>query len=258
MSDHDKKPVAADRFRRIYRIASTTVGVIAIAYLLLINFPQTLLAHSTTYGKFNVYSAQPAEPEIRSVLDAAEQRLQTSPLYDDSVGRRIYLTTGFGMYALLSNKAYGSFANSVPFVNNVIVNKTDVASDQVFIPRDKNNTRSLSGVIAHEITHLFIRQRYGTVKATMMPTWKNEGYCEYVAGSSTISFEEGLRLWRASPTDDTGYRYVKYHAMVRYLLDHEHITVDELFTRDFDEIEIASRTFDSLSSVSDGQSQHNH
>jgi hypothetical protein len=127
-----------------------------------------------------------------------------------------------------------------------MINKTDVAADRVMMNRDQRNLRSLSGVIAHEVTHLFIRERYGTLAASMMPIWKNEGYCEYIAGDTTMPFEEGIRLWRENPNDDAGYRYIKYEAMVRYLLEKEKVSVDELFIRSFDEKDVAAKTIASL------------
>lgn len=136
----------------------------------------------------------------------------------------------------------------MPFINNVFINKTDLADDRVFVNREKNNSRSLSGVIAQEITHHFIRQRYGTLASMLQPSWKNEGYCEYVAGDSTIPLDEGMRLWRENPSDDTGYRFTKYHAMVKYLLEKEGMSVDELFAQALDEKEIAARTLDAFRS----------
>ena len=186
MSEPVKKLHRRGKFRRAYRIASTAIGVAAVAYLVLLVFPQPLFGYSMNYGKFKVYSRQPVEAEMQNVLDAAEERLRRSSIYDENIHRSVYLTNGYGMYALLSHKAYNSFANSVPFVNNIFINKTDIVADRVYMNRAKNNSRSLSGVIAHEVTHLFIRQRYGTVAASMMPVWKNEGYCEYIAGDTTI------------------------------------------------------------------------
>ncbi len=226
-------------------IASWSIGAVAIAYLLLLYFPQPLFAYSTKYEAFDVHSRESLDG-VEAVLDRAEARLKTSPLYDADTRRPIYLTNGFGMYALLSHKAYNSFGNSVPFITNVFINKSDIASDRVFMNRAKNNSRSLSGVIAHEMTHIFIRKRYGTLKSFLIPAWKNEGYCEYIAGESTIPLDEGMRLWRENPSDDTGYRYTKYHAMVKYLLETEHLTVDQLFTQDFDEKEVAAKTLASL------------
>lgn len=234
------------RARRIYKISTTVMSVVAVAYLLLITFPQALFAYSADHGKFRVYSREPMGPEIERILDAAEARLRTSPIYDGDDRRDLYLTGGFGMYAFLSHKAYGSFANSVPFVDNVFISKTDLAADRVFIRRSYSNSRSLSGVIAHETAHLFIRKRYGTVSSIFLPTWKVEGYCEYVAGDSTIPLDEGIRRWRESPADDAGYRYTKYHLMVKHLLENEKLSVEEIFDRDLDEKAVAQRTLAAL------------
>lgn len=234
------------KLRRVYKIASISVAVIAVAYLFLLFFPQPLFAYSVKYEKFHVYSREPIGPEIEAVLNEAEERLQSSPIYDETVGRHIYLTNGYGMYAFLSHKAYASFANSVPFIENVFINKTDIAADRVYMNRAFSNSRSLSGVIAHEITHLFIQRRVGTLKAISMPTWKKEGYCEYIAGDSTIALEEGIRRWRENPWDDAGYRFIKYHLMVKYLLENENLSVEDLFERSFDENELTAKTFAAL------------
>src|SRR5688500_10707215 len=150
------------------------------------------------------------------------------------------------MYTFLSHKAYNSFANSVPYLDNVFVNKTDVPADRVIMNRAQNNSRSLSGVIAHETAHLFIRRRYGTATATLLPTWKVEGYCDYIARDSTITLDEGIGRWRARPDDDTGYRHIKYHLMVKHLLENENLTVDQLSTQELDETQVAPKTFAAL------------
>jgi len=236
------------KLRRIYKIASVSATVIAAAYLFLLFFPRPLFAYSVKYGNFNIHSREPVGPEIETVLNEAKLRLRRSTIYDESVGRHIYLTNGHGMYAFLSHKAYASFANSVPFIENMFINKTDIAADRVYMNRAFSNSRSLSGVIAHEITHLFIQRKFGTLKAIAIPIWKKEGYCEYIAVDSTITLEEGIRRWRESPSDDTGSRYIKYHLMVKYLLENENISVPELFERTFDENEIAAKTFAALPS----------
>ena len=234
---------------RVYKITTSVIAGLAIAYVLLLYFPQPLFAYSATYENFNIHSREPIPPEMETILKSADERLARVPFYSKERIRQIYLTGGFKMYALLSHKAYRSFANSVPLINNIMINQTDVPADRVFVNREKNNSRSLSGVIAHEVTYLFIRERYGTLQTTMMPTWKNEGYCEYIAGDTTIPFEEGLRLWRDNPNDDTAYRYIKYQAMVQYLLEKEKISVDEFFTRSFDENDVAAKTFASLDAL---------
>jgi hypothetical protein len=150
------------------------------------------------------------------------------------------------VYAFLSHKAFRSFANSLPFINNIFINKSVVADDLVFLNRREHNKRSLSGVIAHEVTHLFIRKKVGTLRASLMPTWKNEGYCEYIAGDSTITLEEGVKLWKENPNDDSKYKYIKYHLMVKYLLETENLSIEEVFNRDIDIKDLERKVFRSL------------
>ena len=230
----------------MYKISSIVLSLIAVGYLLLLIFPKPLFAHSTRYEGYQVYSREPLSSDINSVLAESERRLKTSPLYDGSIQRDVYLTSSHGMYALLSHKAYNSFANSIPYIENIIINRSDLAADRVFLNRERNNSRSLSGVIAHEVTHIFIQRRYGLTTSLTLPTWKKEGYCEYIAGDSTITLDEGIRLWRENPSDDTGYRYIKYHLMVKHLLENEKMSIDDLFAQPLDEDVIALRTFDSL------------
>ena len=80
-----------------------------------------------------------------------------------------------------------------------------------------------------------------------MPTWKKEGFCEYVAGGSTLDYETGVRMWQANPTDSTGYHYFKYYLMVKYLLEYEKlVTIEEFFNMDMSEPLVAGRVYEHL------------
>src|SRR5262245_39202508 len=193
---------AAKTKSKAYKVLRFFVTAIFATYLLTICYPQYLFAHEVTYKNFKVYSREPFDERIYKVLDDAEASLSKATIYDREISRRVFLTNSYCIYAFLSNKALMSFANSVPFIDNILINKSDVGEDSVFLNRPEHNKRSLSGVIAHEVTHLFIRKKVGTFHACLMPTWKNEGYCEYVAGDSTITYEEGVKLWKENPNDD--------------------------------------------------------
>jgi hypothetical protein len=237
---------AAKAKSKAYKVLRYSVTAAFVAYLLIICFPQYLFAHEVTYQNFKVYSREPFDERIYKVLDDAEARLSKSPIYDREVSRRVFLTNSHSIYAFLSNKAFRSFANSIPFINNILINKSDVANDLVFLNRREHNERSLSGVIAHEVAHLFIRKRVGTLRASLMPIWKNEGYCEYVAGDSTITYEEGVKLWKENPHDDSKYRYFKYHMMMKYLLETERLSCEDVFDRDFDIRDLEAKVLRSL------------
>ena len=119
---------AAKANSKAYKVLRYFVSAIFVAYVLTICFPQYLFAHEVTYENFKVYSREPFDERIYKVLDDAESRLSRSTIYDREISRRVFLTNSHGMYAFLSNKAYRSFANSVPWMNNILINKVKVMS----------------------------------------------------------------------------------------------------------------------------------
>lgn len=232
-----------------YKIVRSVLLLVTAAFLLLLSFPQLLFAHQTTYKNFHVYSREPLDRNINAVLDKVEARLKTSSINDDRFKPKIFLTNSYGIYRGLSlNIGWNSFGKGYPLLptSNVFINKADLASDLVFRNAPTNNSRSLSGVIAHEVTHLLIRNRFGYRRNVMMPSWKKEGYAEYVAGGSTLSHEDGVRMWKGNPKDGTGYQYFKYYMLVKYLLEQEKISVDDLFNRDFDVAALEERVLSTL------------
>ena len=229
---------------RVFKVFRYGVSVIFAAYFLTLVFPQYLFAYEVSHKNFKVYARQPIDENINRVLDSANERLQTSPLYDGETKEKIFISDGFGFYFFLSPISPKSFANTLPGIGVVRINKSDIAADLVFRNADADNQRPLSGVIAHEVTHNLIRKRFGLINSlTSLPNWKDEGYCEYVAGETTLSFEEGVRRWRENPSNDARYAYFKYHQMVKYLLEDEKIPVEDLFNRNFDVKDLEAKVY---------------
>lgn len=240
---------AAKRKSRAYRAVRYTILSLAVAYVLLLCFPQVLFAHQVSSGSLTVYSREPLDQNISIILERVQQRLAASPINSADVKPQIFLTNSYGFYSALSlyigANSFGKGYAPLP-TSNVFINKSDTANDLVFRNAPDHNQRSLSGVVAHEITHLLIRKRYGYWRNLTMPTWKREGYAEYVAGGSTLDYETGVRMWKANPRDGTGYQYFKYYMLVKYLLEHDKLNVDDLFNREFDVPSLEARVLASL------------
>lgn len=227
-----------------YKAVNYSLITVFAAYGLILIFPQFLFAREVSYKNFNVYAREPFDDNIDNILDAAEARLLKSPIYDEQQTQRIFISDTFAFYTFLSPGKGMSFANTIPGIGNIRINKTNMSNDLVFRNSSEYKQRSLSGIIAHEVTHNLIRSKFGLLNSfTSLPKWKDEGYCEYVAGETTLSFEEGARRWKENPDDDSKYNYFKYHQMVKYLLDDEKISIEELFTKDFDEKELSAKVF---------------
>jgi len=240
---------AAKASSRAYRILRYLFVSIVVAYVLLLCFPQVLFAHEVSYRNLKVYSREPLDQNVYAVLDKVESRLATSEINNQEVKPKIFLTNGFSLYAVLSlyagSNSFGKGYAVLP-TNNIFINKSDTAKDLVFRNAPANNQRSLSGVIAHETTHLLIRKKFGYWRNLTMPTWKKEGYAEYVAGGSTLSYETGVKMWKANPQDGTGYQYFKYYMLVKYLLEHDKLSVDDLFNREINVQSLEEKVLKSL------------
>jgi hypothetical protein len=240
---------AAKASNRAYRITRNLFASAGIGYLLLLSFPQPLFAHEISYKNLTVYSREPFDENIYKVLDKVESSLNASEIKNQEVRPKIFLTGSFGFYSWVSlhigGNSFGKGFGPIP-TTNVFINKSDAARDLVFRNAPEHNQRSLSGVIAHEATHLLIRKRFGYWRNVTMPAWKKEGYAEYVAGGSTLPYETGVQLWKANPKDGTGYQYFKYYMLVKYLLEHDKLSVDDLFNREIDVPSLEQRVLSSL------------
>ena len=238
---------AFSKRNKVYKAGKYLLTAIFAVYGSILVFPQVLFAHEVSHRNFRVYSRRPLNESVYQVLDAAEARLEKSPLYDKQLTEKIFISDTFSFYAFLNPLGRGSFANTTTGIG-IMVNRADVAGNVVFRNAGQDNKRSLSNVIAHEATHLLIQRKLGLIKSLVsLPRWKAEGYCEYVAGETTISFVEGVRRWKANPNDDSAYLYFKYHQMAKYLLDDEKISVEEFFGREFNEKELAAKVFAQIS-----------
>lgn len=240
---------AAKKKSKTYKIVRSVFLLIAGAFVLLLVYPQVLFAHEVRYKNFTVYSRQPLDQSIYIVLDKVEARLSASPINDITVEPKIFLTNSQKLYSLLSLYiGWNSFGKGYPLLptSNVFINEADVPRDLVFRKAATGSQRSLSGVISHEITHLHIRRKFGYVRNISMPSWKKEGYSEYVAGGSTLDYESGVKLWKANPNDGTGYQYFKYYLTVKYLLETDKVTAEDLFNRDIDPGQVEQKVFSTL------------
>src|SRR6185503_15502113 len=189
------------------------------------------------------------DQHIYTVLDKVNAQLSASQINDPTVEPKIFLTNSQRLYSLLSLYiGWNSFGKGYPLLptNNVFINEADVSRDLVFRKAETGSQRSLSGVISHEITHLHIRRKFGYFRNVMMPSWKKEGYAEYVAGGSTLDYDSGVKLWKANPSDGTGYQYFKYYLTVKYLLETDKISVEDLFNRNLDQTQLEQKVFTTL------------
>ena len=160
--------------------------------------PQLLaFPHVAQVGSDRVYSEQAIDrAELERVVDRANALATASPLARSEEGRPVFLTDGGWRWRWLSLSASGAFALTRPLSKAVILNRSDVAKDRIYNGAALAGERTLSGVIAHEKCHGMIRGRYGLMRASTFAQELVEGYCDHVAGESTLTDEEVAALER--------------------------------------------------------------
>ena len=197
-------------------------------------FPQFLFSNKLNYKCFTVYYNKDIdEDQIKLVLNKAEELLLDSKIFDKTKNQNIFLTDGFKeftFFALLSNK---SFAVNYPLIQNIYVSKSIISKDLVLRNGIENNRRSLSGVIAHETIHSALENKVGLLNYKVMPTWKVEGYADYIAQESSLN-EARFNTICDRSTNSHAYRYYEYRMIAKYLLEDIGLSFEEFITEDID------------------------
>lgn len=164
--------------------------------------PQLLaFPSSAMVGGHHVYSERPIDAAVVAAISRADLLARRSTL--PPVTRQpIFLTTGGWRWRWLALSGPGGpFALSRAGMETIVINRSEPALDKVYREASIGGERSLSGAIAHEMTHGAIRGHFGVLADLRYPQWLREGYCDYVALESTLNDADALKLSRSAPNE---------------------------------------------------------
>lgn len=225
------RPAPTTRLSRILRRSERTLTVLLLLYAGLHVFPQVFFAHSVTTDGITIYSRTPLPPAAAECAKRAAALTHQSELAVPGRRERVFVCNAQWLFRLFKPTA-GCFAFSVPLTNHVFIADGDFTADTARWPAREFNTRSLSSVIAHEITHGLIRNRLGLVRGVLLTNWVNEGYCDYVARESSFPEAEGRRLFASGDEHPSrSYSYFKAREMVRYLAENRGLSFEQIVAR---------------------------
>ena len=234
---------------RALRRLERAVFILLLAYAGLQAFPQVLFAHSVTAQGITLYSQAPLPPEAEACLSRAHGLIQPSELAVSGRAERIFVCDSPWLFSLFSPTSTQAFAYSVPLTDNVFIATANYRRDTARSAAPNYNSRSLSAVMAHEITHGLIRHHLGWWRGVSLPTWVAEGYCDYVAREGSFPAPEGWRLMTSGLANPSmSFRYFEYRQMVRYLAEDEHLSFDQIVARANDPAAVEAATRQALRS----------
>ena len=163
------------------RAAMATVALIGVLATLL--YVPTALAfpYQARFGTTTVYADRPIDAAMPGVLARADALLAASPIDRPRIARQVVLTDGGWRWRVMALGGSGAIGLRRPFGTALIFNRSDVARDLVINGAAVGGRRTLSRTIAHEMVHLLVARHIGEWRALMLPTWKREGYADFVA-----------------------------------------------------------------------------
>lgn len=219
------------------RILKLSIRTICITYIVLLIYPKILYHNEFTYKSFTVYydnSTTIDTIKLTSVLNTSIELLQNSELYDSAFHQKIFLCNGFNeftFFTLFGRKAFGVNSH---WTQNIFLSKSSISQNLIYRNDHQYNVRSLSSVIAHETVHSLLRNKLGLIKALLLPKWKNEGYCEYIANEGSFDEKQGLELFCNSKSSDIpAYKYFLFRKSTSYLFK-QGITINEFLEKEID------------------------
>lgn len=220
------------------KIFNWILNGLILSYFLLICFPHLLFANKLNYKNFSVYyhSNDINKEELKLVLDKSENLLKKTELFKKGISQDIFICNGyseFTFFALLSRKA---FAVNYPISQNIFITKSSISQNYIIRNGKENNKRTLSGVIAHETVHSLLENKLGLLKYKLLPSWKNEGYCDFIANESSFNKQKGVKeiCNDTKNTDSPSFKYFKYRMITEYLFEERKVTLEKFLDEDFD------------------------
>lgn len=220
----------------LWRVISSAATALLFGLVAVISAPQLLaFPHKANIGSTTVYAENPIDAaQLKTILLRSDRLLAATGLYKSPVGTRLFLTNGGWRWRLLSLTSHKAFALTRPSLDLIsdgaIFNRADPAQDQIFNNMDVSRKRSLSGVIAHERTHMLVRRHFGMLRSLTFPGWKSEGYADYVAQESFLT-QTQTDAFNKAGIDHPAILYFEGRKRVAAIMAKNGNSVDQLFAK---------------------------
>ena len=190
----------------ILRAGCTAVLVLSLLVVIVLK-PSLLYANKTEFGNCSIYHNKALDPLFTQRLEKAIQITKASELYEPDVHIDVCVDDG-SYYPMLIRVILGEAFGRGFYNKLVLYGAMDC----------KNNRLSLRGynwnmeqLCAHEIVHLLQYKKYGLFGSPPLsrrPSWKWEGYPEYVArqSASQKDLQQNIsRMLKAQQSERDGW-----------------------------------------------------
>lgn len=208
-------------------ILRVTLLVAILGLLAVEAYPSVFFENRLRHENLILYSESILGPREIEALTEASDLLKASTIYDQKREYEIHIANKPWQYLILGpDFGSGSFAR-INLFNKIIIRRCDFSSSKCYSDSMANNERTLAALIAHEITHVNIRHRFGYVAEITLPAWRKEGVADYVAQSSSFQGAAIDLLSSSELAGDKSFEYYQYRMVAAYVLEKKGLSIDE-------------------------------
>jgi len=241
---HSNLPYMKRVIRKAIVFVLVTSFVLISGLITIMLFPQPLFAHKMEYKKFNVYSDQTPDQNIKVVLDHAYHLVEQSELQDKDYTYDVFFSHD-NLYNQIEDLQGKGPAARATAGNIVFKVRVDIKNNKAYGIR---STINLTEMLAHEMVHCLQANTLGLWNMNQLnhpPYWKLEGYPEYISRQARLSAEdyslknEIERFIELESNSKDGFVevseqhfvpsiYYKGRLMIEYLMDTQGMTYDQI------------------------------
>jgi hypothetical protein len=200
--------------RKFVKIGGLTIGVVFAlfsAYLALLIYPGVLFANSVEYNNLEVYSEDDLSA-VGPILENIDRALTTSEINDPTINHKIFFGHNNAAFKGIQGVRNALLARVVgrgceascnislpPYISHSMTFYLPVIETNSLAHPDGSSrvNQNLSRTLTHEVVHTLMMAELGLQRIARTPMWKQEGYGDYVAASTTILADPNYRI-RAS------------------------------------------------------------
>jgi hypothetical protein len=218
------------KMKKARKIIFLTLAASIFVYFLLLLFPSILFQHRIDYKSFIIYTHSKPDKNIFPILDSAENLLSLCELYKKQTGKfHLFFCNNFFEYSFFAPTESHAFASDNILTNKIFFAKSNIPQNRIERNGQENNSRTLSGTIAHEATHTLIKRDLGFIKYLFLASWKNEGYADFIAKETSFQFIIGMYFICNSQTpSSSSFEYFKYYLYIDYLINIKKLSFNEI------------------------------
>lgn len=218
-----------------------SVAGLFIAGLLLVIILNPILTYAskTTHNNHTIFHNKSIDPTILTKLDQATELLKASEFYNPKLQLDICLNDGSKYPKLIRILRGQAFAWG--FYDKVVMQgNAEFKENHVELNGYKWN---LTQLLAHEMTHCLQFDKLGFSKSkpiANIPTWKWEGYAEYISRKNTDQQDLSKNIARLIVADKNNWEvyfadstiapieYYSYWTLVQYCMDIKKMTYKQI------------------------------